>query len=324
MLDRSIENLIQKADLYRLRHDLLGKEAGDIPAERVQPRKNEITTGRLTSSNGKTYFDLTNNIIVLSDGINRRVVLDGNNGTLKASKPGFDADTAGNENLAFSSEFRVQSDDWQEFTQLTFSYSSATRITVAGGTATEYFSIGDKLELTQNSLVKFFYIVNVGAAYIDIYAGDDFTYTNNTITKLRISRISNPVGHPITFTKALPNASYVTSSGDTTVTIVNPATNKQNMYMVGNIVFVFGVFSLTVTVAGSTIAVKLPVQRTTTSNLNRFDFGSIITLESTVGDQTGKVTDLVNDLGIRKYTGAYVVGETIIGNYKYAYGLKNE
>ncbi len=60
-----------------------------------------ITTGKIQSSNGKTYFDLNNNRLVVSDPWNTRVVIgkmaDGSYG-IKVSLPEYEADTDTNIN----------------------------------------------------------------------------------------------------------------------------------------------------------------------------------------------------------------------------------
>jgi hypothetical protein len=74
----------------------------------------QITTGSIQSSDTKTYFDLDSDKIVVNDGSNDRLVLgdisstnDGSLYGMKLSYPTFDAISASNEELIFSSTFGI-------------------------------------------------------------------------------------------------------------------------------------------------------------------------------------------------------------------------
>lgn len=89
--------------------------------------------------------------------------------------------------------------DWLELVPFQFSYSNASTINISGFDARNIFAIGDRLELTQNSITKYFYIYGVANSSLSISGGDDYTYTNNTITKIRYSKNVNPQGFPESF-----------------------------------------------------------------------------------------------------------------------------
>jgi hypothetical protein len=82
---------------------------------------------------------------------------------------------------------------WWDVTE-TFTYASASTITVASGAASR-FQIGDKLRLT-NSTLKYFYIIGVADTVLTVTGGSDYTLANTTITNVSISRVSGPFGFP--------------------------------------------------------------------------------------------------------------------------------
>jgi hypothetical protein len=69
-----------------------------------------ITTGKIQNSNGSTYFDLNNNVFIINDGDDDRVLI-GKIGTstygMKVSKEGYDVKTCDDDQLNFSSEFNT-------------------------------------------------------------------------------------------------------------------------------------------------------------------------------------------------------------------------
>lgn len=75
-----------------------------------------------------------------------------------------------------------------------WSYASATTITIASGGASKY-SIGDKLELVQTT-TKYFVVVGVADTLLTITGGTDYTLVNAAISSNYYSHESNPVGFP--------------------------------------------------------------------------------------------------------------------------------
>lgn len=80
----------------------------------------------------------------------------------------------------------------------TWTYASATTITVPSG-ATNKYQKGDKIKLTQTT-VKYFYIVGVADTLLTITGGSSYTLTNATITANYYSHASSPIGFPGSFT----------------------------------------------------------------------------------------------------------------------------
>lgn len=76
----------------------------------------------------------------------------------------------------------------------TWTYASATTITVPAG-ATSKYSVGDKIKLTQTT-VKYFYIVGVASTTLTITGGTDHTLANAAISNNYYSKLTTPVGFP--------------------------------------------------------------------------------------------------------------------------------
>lgn len=76
----------------------------------------------------------------------------------------------------------------------TWTYASATTITVSSG-ATSKYSVGDKIKLTQTT-VKYFYVVAVANTLLTVTGGSDYTVANAAITLPYYSKIENPQGFP--------------------------------------------------------------------------------------------------------------------------------
>ncbi len=82
----------------------------------------------------------------------------------------------------------------------TFTYASASTITVATGAASR-FQKGDKLKLTNNT-VKYFYIRGVADTVLTVTGGSDYTLEDAAITSPYLSRIEKPFGFPTWFAYA--------------------------------------------------------------------------------------------------------------------------
>lgn len=84
-------------------------------------------------------------------------------------------------------------DGWYPVTD-TWTYASATTITVPSGAANLY-SVGDKIKLTQTT-VKYFYIIGVADTLLTITAGTLYTLTNAAISNVYHSKAVSPLGFP--------------------------------------------------------------------------------------------------------------------------------
>jgi hypothetical protein len=86
---------------------------------------------------------------------------------------------------------------WSTQIQDTWTYASATTITVPSG-ATNLYSIGDRLKLTQTT-EKYFYIIGVTDTLLTITGGTNYTLANAAISNIHVSKELNPVGFPAYF-----------------------------------------------------------------------------------------------------------------------------
>ena len=77
----------------------------------------------------------------------------------------------------------------------TWTYASATTITVPSGAASKYQK-GDKIKITNNSATKYFYIVGVADTVLTVTGGTDYTVHDSAITNPFFSKIENPQGFP--------------------------------------------------------------------------------------------------------------------------------
>lgn len=101
------------------------------------------------------------------------------------------------DNRAQSSVNSVLNDGWTPAAG-TWTYASATTITVPSG-ATSKYSVGDKVKLTQSGSVKYFYIVTVASTLLTVTGGSDYTVANTTISNPYTSKAETPLGHPCRF-----------------------------------------------------------------------------------------------------------------------------
>ena len=111
---------------------------------------------------------------------------------------------------------------------VTWTYASATTITVPSGAAAIY-KVGMGIRLTQSSTVKYFYIIGVADTVLTVTGGSDYTLTNTTISA--VSYAPNPdtaIGFPRVFQYNTTITGYTT----------NPKTATLDFKMIGNCVYV--------------------------------------------------------------------------------------
>jgi hypothetical protein len=89
--------------------------------------------------------------------------------------------------------------DWQILNPSEYAYISATTLSIVYD-ATTRFSVSDKLHIQQGGVDKYFYIIALTSSIITITGGTSYTFTNDPITLIEFSRISNAFGFPPTFT----------------------------------------------------------------------------------------------------------------------------
>lgn len=104
-------------------------------------------------------------------------------------------------------------DGWNTVSD-TWSYASATTITVPSGAASLYQK-GDKFKLTANSVVLQGYIVTVADTLLTV-KGDSLT--NHAFSAIAYSHIDNPIGFPHSFAYTPTGPTNTTLSGKFSIT----------------------------------------------------------------------------------------------------------
>jgi hypothetical protein len=138
-----------------------------------------------------------------------------------------------------------------------WTYASSTTFTVAGDVTTKYQK-GDKIKLTQNSTVSYFYVIGVVYSApnttITITGGSDYSLANAAISANYFSKAVSPQGFPDWF-NYLPSYS---ASGSMTFTGVT--TEIARFKIVGKTCFVnLSAFGTTGGSADTFLYVTLPV-----------------------------------------------------------------
>lgn len=87
-------------------------------------------------------------------------------------------------------------DGWQQANE-TWTYASASTITVPSGAASKYQK-GDRLKFTQTT-VKYAVVVGVADTVLTIAVNTDYTVANAAITANYFSHQANPIGYPTRF-----------------------------------------------------------------------------------------------------------------------------
>ena len=108
-------------------------------------------------------------------------------------------------------------DGWMPASE-TWTYASASTITVPSGAASKYTK-GDKIKLTQTT-VKYFYITAVADTLLTVTGGSNYTVANAAITANYYSHEESPIGFPDYFTYTCTVGAITTAptiSGETKV-----------------------------------------------------------------------------------------------------------
>lgn len=85
-------------------------------------------------------------------------------------------------------------DGWQQSNE-TWTYASATTITVPTGAAFKY-AVGDKIRFIQSGSTKFMYVTGVADTLLTVNGGTDYTVANASIGSPCYSKRVSPVGFP--------------------------------------------------------------------------------------------------------------------------------
>jgi len=83
---------------------------------------------------------------------------------------------------------------WIEIPDGSWSYASATTITVPSGAASIY-AVGDLIRLKQGGAYKYYYVVGIADTVLTVTGGTDYTVANATITDVAYCK-GGGVGHP--------------------------------------------------------------------------------------------------------------------------------
>ena len=143
----------------------------------------------------------------------------------------------------------------------TWTYASATTITVPSGAAAIY-SVGDKIKLTQTT-VKYFYVVAVANTVLTVTGGSDYTVANEAITLPYYSKAASPLGFPTWF-NWLPTLSWTAGTTPT-----NPVTASNQFAVIGKLAC-FNVYN-SFSTAGETVTavtLTLPIAPSGTQGAN--------------------------------------------------------
>jgi hypothetical protein len=178
----------------------------------------------------------------------------------------------------------------------TWSYLSASTITVPSGAASRY-SVGDKIKLTQTT-VKYFYITAVADTVLTVTGGSDYTVANAAITANYYSKSTSPVGFPQYFNWT-PSWTNLTVGNGVTVA---------RFAIIGRMVRYHIDFTLkSGSSVGAGVSVTFPV---TGGASNQLIYGEAIYVSSGTGYTKGCIFE---DNALRIYTsdGTYVTIATV-------------
>lgn len=163
----------------------------------------------------------------------------------------------------------VLNDGWTPVTG-TWTYASATTITVPAG-ATSKYSVGDKIKLTQSGSVKYFYIVTVASTLLTITGGSDYTLANSTISDAYYSKVQTPQGFPDQFNYTPTWTNLTIGSG----------TNTFSFKMIGKLVIVRVKLTLSSTTVGTNPQFSVPVNEAAFYSTASLDYVGACTLADT-------------------------------------------
>jgi len=148
-------------------------------------------------------------------------------------------------------------DGWTPVTD-SWSYASASTITVPSGAASKYQK-GDRIKWTQTT-VKYGVIVAVADTTLTIAVNTDYTVADAAISAISYSHQANPIGFPHYFNFS------TTISGGGSMTISSPSTILARYSITGNTCnFIFSLEFTTGGSASTDLLTTLPVPRSFTT-----------------------------------------------------------
>jgi hypothetical protein len=193
-------------------------------------------------------------------------------GSPKQAKDLFIVARGGSNRSLEGEDVSVGLDGWVPVSD-TWTYASATTITVPSGAASIY-SVGDKVKITQTT-AKYFYITGVADTTLTVYAGSDYTVANAAITSPCYSKALTPIDFPVYFSYTPTWLSLTKGSG----------TEVASMAMHGRTVFgaVQFTFAADSSISGTTY-VAMPL---TPALASRMPIGYCTYLDSGVAQYAG-------------------------------------
>lgn len=150
-------------------------------------------------------------------------------------------------------------DGWQLANE-TWTYASATTITVPSGAASKYAK-GDKIKLTQTT-VKYFYIIGVADTVLTVTGGSDYTVANEAISANYYSHESSPIGFPDWFNWT---PAYTGFSSNPTI--------QSQFSLKGRTCFIKGYPSSAGTSNATSFKLTLPIAPSTSSAKRSYAYG---------------------------------------------------
>jgi len=192
-------------------------------------------------------------------------------------------------------------DGWQDANE-TWTYASATTITVPSG-ATSKYQKGDKIRLKQGGNYKYFYIVGVTDTLLTVTGGSNYTVADAAITDNYYSKAENPQGFPTIFGLSAPTW---TTTG--TAFTNQPSNNSWYFFIRGSSITIFGVSRTATTSGGTGIFIatfsssEIPLITETTA-------GSAFNFTSPFGGFSF-VTNSERTIKIGKYDGTTIAGSS--------------
>lgn len=171
-------------------------------------------------------------------------------------------------------------DGWKNANE-TWTYASATTITVPAGAAFKY-SIGDKIRFIQSGSTKYMYVTGVASTLLTVSGGTDYTVANAAIGSPCYSKHVDPVGFPTWFnyTPAFVNLSV----GNGTLTAAFKLTGKAVQF------YSLLIWGSTTSISGN-VEYTLPLTSISyPGSVNTFPVGQVVCLDSGVATYAGVAT----------------------------------
>jgi hypothetical protein len=134
----------------------------------------------------------------------------------------------------------------------TWTYASATTITVPSGAASIY-AVGTKIKLTQTT-VKYFYVIGVADTVLTVVGNGAVVVTNAAISANYYSNATSPVGFPTWFSWGPPTITWTAGTAPSG----SPSTVEFNFAIVGNMCHI-SIFVTPYTAGATVTAASIPL-----------------------------------------------------------------